>query len=106
LRPPSDAPGDVVGRACGSTPADEVGLLHALAGVSVLCLVLMVVVSGLSWRVHVLSKRPRFRRRKLFNDSSNGTQQQQHGDSSSAHGPVIDIENCCNMNICETVASN
>lgn len=69
----------------------------ALIGVSFFCLALLFSVIGLSIRVHRLSQRPRLERRRFM-----GMAKKRSGDASS-EGPVIDIENCCNMNIYETI---
>jgi hypothetical protein len=79
---------------------EEQPLLSALIGVSIFCLALLFSVIGLSIRVHRLSQRPRLKRRRFM-----GMAKKKSGDASS-DGPVIDIENCCNMNICETVHAN
>lgn len=68
-------------------------LFNAVIIVSILCLALAILVIFLSVRVFRLSKRPRLKRR-FFGTPRKASQQAE---------PVIDIENCCNMNICETV---
>lgn len=72
-------------------------LSSALICIAVTCGALIVVVIGLSIRVYQLSRRPRIRRR-FFGPVKSG----KLGKSDPATGPVMDIENCCNMNICET----
>jgi len=79
-------------------------LSSALVCIAVTCGALVIVVIALSIRVHQLSRRPRIRRR-FFGPSagkSGKSGKPQDAAAAAASGPTMDIENCCNMNECET----
>lgn len=77
-------------------------LSTALICIAVTCGALVVVVVVLSIRVHQLSRRPRLKRRFFGPSVKPG----KAGKLNSSPEPVMDIENCCNMNICETVTNH
>jgi hypothetical protein len=66
------------------------------------CAILIITTVVLLWRVRVLRKRPRIRKRVIVNKNVTPL---------TACHPLpqdqceITIENCCNMNICETVST-
>uniref|UniRef100_A0A8D8TP21 Protein cueball n=1 Tax=Cacopsylla melanoneura TaxID=428564 RepID=A0A8D8TP21_9HEMI len=62
----------------------------------VLCALLVLTVIYLSMRIHLLSKRPRIKKRIIVNKTTPLTARPQPDQCE------ITIENCCNMNICET----
>ncbi|KAL1451600.1 hypothetical protein WDU94_005961 [Cyamophila willieti] len=62
----------------------------------VLCGLLLITVIYLSMRIHSLSKRPRIKKRIIVNKTTPLTARPQSDQCE------ITIENCCNMNICET----
>ncbi|KAF4518617.1 hypothetical protein B566_EDAN005942 [Ephemera danica] len=73
------------------------------------CLTLLIVVGALTGRVVVLSRRPRIRRRVVVSRKEMSVPKGHSGEPGSSrrgvqHGDTceITIENCCNMNICET----
>lgn len=79
-------------------------LFVALISLSAVCVMLMATVMYLVVRVWQLSQlRPRFKRRRLGRISNKMDQQLPLPSSNSGGGHVINIEDCCNMNICETV---
>ncbi|KAI5720860.1 hypothetical protein M8J77_012616 [Diaphorina citri] len=61
-----------------------------------ICTLLVVLVMYLSLRIHKLSKRPRIKKRIIVNKTTPLTARPQPDQCE------ITIENCCNMNICET----
>ncbi|XP_054286596.1 protein cueball [Macrosteles quadrilineatus] len=66
-----------------------------------LCAVLMMVVAVLTKKVMVLRRRPRIKKRIIVNKTPN--QPLTSRPTSPDNGQCeITIENCCNMNICET----
>lgn len=67
-----------------------------VTGLGVICALLVMTVLYLSMRIHKLSKRPRIKKRIIVNKTTPLTARPQ---SDSCE---ITIENCCNMNICET----
>jgi len=74
---------------------------YAVVALLAFCSVLMVVVAVLSKRVLELRRRPRIKKRIIVN--KNVTQPMTSRPTSPDGGQCeITIENCCNMNICET----
>jgi len=73
-----------------------------LAVLGAACAMLLVVTVVLLRRVHLLRKRPRIKKRIIVNKNVTPL---------TACSPLpqdqceITIENCCNMNICETVST-
>ena len=80
---------------CLSVESPNNEMFIAVVTLSATCVCLVLTVIFLTHRVHQLSKRPRLKRRRLTANKLD--LQPQH------NGPVINIEDCCNMNICETV---
>lgn len=64
--------------------------------------ILIIVVGVLSYHVHKLRRRPRIRKR--FVVSKGGVTPLTSRPQVPADSCEITIENCCNMNICETVS--
>lgn len=77
-------------------------LFIALISLSATSIILMITVIILSFYVWKLRRqiRPRLKRRKLARVSNKMNQQLP---TPSSGERVINIEDCCNMNICETV---
>lgn len=77
-----------------ATAAANNTVFTALITLSTLCVVLINAVIFLSFRVWRLSSaKPRFKRRIIREDKHYRPAER-----------VINIEDCCNMNICETVS--
>ncbi|XP_065572474.1 protein cueball-like isoform X2 [Artemia franciscana] len=75
------------------------GLLVPLISSCVLGFILLLAVAFLAFQVWRLRKRPRLRKHYVVNKpTSNGL----HGGSDGIH---LELENCCNMNVCETITA-
>lgn len=72
----------------------------ALVGLTCLVVVLLLVVAGLLCKVRRWRKKPTIRRRVVVSHRSDLEA------NPSTVCEMIDIENCCNMNVCETVRNN
>ncbi len=76
-----------------ATEAENSEIFIALMSTSVMCVILIIAVIILSFRVWRLSSgRSRFKRRVIKGKNYRPAAER-----------VINIEDCCNMNICETV---
>ncbi|XP_065210088.1 protein cueball isoform X2 [Planococcus citri] len=69
---------------------------------AILCIILVISVIYLSTKVYVLRKRPRIRKRIVVNKPLAPITCRPQSPPDQCE---ITIENCCNMNICETVSS-
>lgn len=69
---------------------------------AILCIILAITVIYLSTKVYVLRKRPRIRKRIVVNKPLAPIMCRPQSPPDQCE---ITIENCCNMNICETVSS-
>lgn len=68
---------------------------------AVLIIVLLVIIVGLSYYVNKLQRRPRIKRHYVV---SKGVMPLTSRPQIPDNQCEITIENCCNMNICETVS--
>lgn len=106
----SSAPNDRYERLADDTPNQNQHLVSELNGrfsvlvtssLGLVCIILAITVIILTSKVYMLKKRPRIRKRIIVNKPPAPFACRPQAPPEQCE---ITIENCCNMNICETVS--
>lgn len=82
---------------------DDETLVYVVIGVGVVCVLLVLVVLGLTVNTIKMKKQPRLVRKRFISGSNNKKMKVPSGEvHDDGSGVSFDIENCCNMTLCDT----